>query len=349
MSRTSRPPYRVGIAGLGRSGWRLHALPLNEMRGRFEVSAVTDPEPARRIEATETLGCRAYETFDEIVADPELDVIVVASPNHLHRDHTCRALAAGKHVVCEKPMAQSVAEADEMIAAARRAKRLLTCFQTLRYSPDFLKVREIIASGKLGRIVQIRMSMHQFGRRWDWQTLKRFGGGMLMNLGAHLVDQAVVLLGEREPEVFCHRERALTCGDADDHVKVILRAPGAPLIDIEVTYACACPGPTWLVMGTSGGLCGTTRRLDWKFVDWSRMPPRAPDVTPSAPDRRYCSEELEWREESWSPPPDTPPKSFSFYEDLYRSLRGGARPAITPESVRRGIAILEKCRRLCPL
>jgi len=349
MRQSPSSTIGVGIAGLGRSGWRLHALPLMEMRDRYEVVAVADPDESRRREAVRVLRCRAYPEFDELVADPGVQLVVVATPNHLHREHVCKALRAGKDVVCEKPMAQSCDEVDEMISEARRTDRILTSFQNRRYFLEFLKLREIISSGKIGRIVQIRIALHTFGRRWDWQTLKRFGGGMLMNLGAHFVDLAVVLLGDRDPDVFCHRELALTCGDAEDHVKIILRPAGGPLTDIEITYCCSYPAPLWLVMGTSGGLQGTEQRLDWKFVDWSRMPTRKVETEPAAPEREYCSDRLEWHEESWTLPADAPSPSLRFYDDLHRSLRDRIPPPVTPESVRRGIAILGKCRKVCPL
>ena len=348
MDALQNTPIRVGIAGLGRSGWGLHANTFESLPEKFKVVAVADADAARRGEAAGRFGCRTCADFDSLTGDTEVELLVVATPSHLHAEHTVRALRAGKHVVCEKPMATSAADADRMISAAAKADRTLTIFQNYRYMPDFQKVRDVIASGKLGRIVMIRIAAHNFRRRWDWQTLKEYGGGALNNSGPHFLDHALQLFGDAEPEVFCHLERTLTSGDAEDHCKMILRAEGAPMVDLEITSACAYPQEAWLVMGTRGGLSGTRSLLRWKYVDFEKLPPRPVDPTPT-PDRSYNSEDLPWQEETWEHPRDLPSEETRLYLDLYKTLRHGAPLVITPESVRRQIVLLEKCHQLSPV
>lgn len=348
MSANHDTPVRVGIAGLGRSGWAIHARMLRDLGDKFRIVAVTDKEASRLKEAEGTLGCRAYAEFEELLRDEEVELVIVATPSHLHAACSIAALRAGKAVVCEKPMATSLAEADEMIRVSRETGCLLTVFQNRRYSKDYLKVREVIASGKLGRIVQIRMTSNSFGRRWDWQTLREFGGGTLNNNGIHLLDRALQLISEKEPKIFCHLDRALTLGDADDHVKLILKATGEPLIDIELTSACAYPTESWLVMGTLGTLSGSSTELRWKYIDPARLPHREVERRPT-PDRSYNREELPWQEETWSAANGTGVGETAFYIDLYHTIREGAPLAVTPESVRKRIAILQKCHEMCGL
>ncbi|MHA1571042.1 MAG: Gfo/Idh/MocA family protein, partial [Alphaproteobacteria bacterium] len=265
---------RVGIAGLGRSGWNIHARTLQTMPEKYRITTVMDPVPERRQEAMAAFGCRAVDDLDTLVADEEVELIVVATPSYLHAPHTIQALQAGRNVVSEKPMATCLADADAMIAAAKSADRILAIFQNRRYEPMFRKIQEIIASGKLGRIVMIRIATHRFARRWDWQTLKKFGGGLLNNIGAHLVDQALQLFGEKEPRIFAKLDRTLTLGDAEDHPKVILAAAGAPTIEVEITASCAYPQERWLVMGTRGGLVGSGAGIRWKYFDEAELPVR---------------------------------------------------------------------------
>ena len=106
--------------------------------------------------------------------------------------------------------------------------------------------------------------------------------------------------------------------------------------------------PLWHVMGTAGGLVGTNDALHWKYVDFSRLPPRPVERAPT-PDRSYNTEELQWCEERWKAPPDLPSTQVHFDRDLYYSLRESAPLVVTPESVRRQIEVLEKCRQLCPV
>lgn len=342
-------PIRVGIAGLGRSGWDIHARLLAPLSEQYQVVAVLDADEKRRQEAIDRFDCQAYTEYDALLADPAVELVVVALPSFLHADGSIAALAAGKHVVCEKPMATALADADRMVAAATQSAGVLSIFQQRRYNPDFVKVREVIQSGVLGRIVQIRLTESRFTRRWDWQTLQKFGGGSLNNTGPHFLDMGLQLFGDAYPdEVFCHLDRTLTLGDADDHVKVVIRAKDAPTVDIELSSCCAYPPETWNVIGTQGGLGGSTKQLRWKWVDWLAQAPRTLDLAPT-PDRSYNRDDLTWQEASWDIADDTSPGYPAFYHELYQTIRHGAPLSITPQSVRRVIWLQEECHRLCPL
>jgi scyllo-inositol 2-dehydrogenase (NADP+) len=341
---------RVGLAGLGRSGWGLHVNTLEAMPNEYRIVAVCDPNSDRQAEAKARLGCRTYSDFTTMFKDGDVDLVVIATPSHLHASHAIEAMEAGKDVLVEKPFATDLRDADRMIAAARQTSRLLTGSQDQRYAPDFLKLKDVVESGKLGRIVQIRIAWHWFRRRWDWQTLKEFGGGSLNNDGSHVIDQALVLLGNVEPEVFSHMERTpLSFGDAEDHVKVILRARGAPMIDIEFSNAVAYPQDIWLVMGTNGGLTGTHSQLRWKYFDPDILPSRQLSREPT-PDRSYNREELPWVEETCDLSKEGHrTNNRKLYHDLYATLRRDAPLVITPESIRQQIAVLERCRELSPV
>jgi hypothetical protein len=137
----------------------------------------------------------------------------------------------------------------------------------------------------------------------------------------------------------------LSAGDAEDHVKVLLRAPGEPLIDLEFTNACAIAQDTWLVMGTQGTLSGTANTIRWKYLEPELLPHREVDTNPT-PDRSYNSEPVAWIEESSDISAE--PRTAShrrLYTSLFASLRHGAPVAITPESLRRQLLIMDACRK----
>ena len=343
MTGTNDGAVRVGIAGQGRSGWGIHAKTIGGLPEKFRVVAVSDPLAERQEQARNELSCRAYPDFSELLADDEVEVVVVSSPNRLHAEYSQRALAAGKHVVCEKPFALTVAEADGTIAAARAAGKHVIPFQNRRYEPQFQKLREVIASGVLGELLLVRLAAHSFGRRWDWQTLLEFGGGQLANNGPHALDQAMHFVGPGEIRLFADLRNGLSSGDAEDHAKVTMKGESGPTVDVEVSTVAAYAQDRWTIFGTSGGLNGSARGLKWRYVDWSKMPPRTVDKRPT-PDRSYNREQLEWIEETWEAPSKAVSENELFYRDLYRTLREGAPPAIKAEEARRYVTVLERCR-----
>ena len=334
---------KVGVAGLGRSGWNLHADTLSRLPEHYRVAAAMDLSEQRRAEAKARFGCDAFSSFAAL-ANADVDLIVVATPSPFHAEHAVTALGAGKHVLVEKPMAGSVAEVDMMIAAAKAADRVLSVGQNYRYHSDFRAVTEVMASGKLGDIVQIRVAVHQFSRRWDWQTLRKNNGGIMTNHGAHVLDWLLLHIKDDDPEVFCHLAATpLYAGDADSHAKIIIRPESGPLLDLELTHCNAYPQDTFTVMGTKGSLSGTKKSLRWKYFVPEHERALELDTTPTA-DRSYNHETLTFTEESVEIADKSNDDLTLLYRDLYGTLRENKPLKITPESVRRQIYIFDKCR-----
>lgn len=341
MPHSAESPVNVGVIGLGRSGWAIHVAYLARAE-QFRLAAVADPLEERRREAVETHGVRAaYASPEELLADGDVELVVVSTPSHTHKELAIKALQAGKHVLVEKPFALSAAEADEMIAAARANGRLLTCFQNRRFDPDFLEVRRIIENGRLGRVFFIRIGTYRYERRRDWQTLVRMGGGMLNNWGAHRVDQALLLLGGGYDELFCDMQRTVSAGDAEDHVKLTLKRRGL-VVDVEIFSATPIMlGPTWMVIGDHGMLVGENP-MTVQWVEPGALPPIEADPG-AVPGRRYgTGEVVPWQKEEIRPSGESP--TAVFYRSLYQSIRYGEPLAVTPESVRLQLEVLDRCR-----
>ena len=347
-------PIKVGIIGQGRSGWGIHAAFLRTVPELYEIAAVADLIPERVAEAARELGCRAYHDAESLIADPNVELAVVATYNPTHAKYAEMALRAGRHVVCEKPFGLTVADVDAMVAAAKEADRVLVSFQQRHYEPDFLKVKEICESGVLGDIVRVRICWHGFSRRWDWQTSRSMAGGNLNNNGPHPLDHALSLFGDVMPdEVWAEAGGWLRSGDAEYDLKFILKGKGRPTVEVELTSVCVCAQERWLVCGTRGGLHGTTKRLDWKWTDFSEMPVRPLDLA-STPDRSYNSETLEWETRSWeapvaevnagagAAPPSGPTETF--YRNLRGVLDGTAAPTVTLRQSRLRAAVMERIR-----
>jgi predicted dehydrogenase len=187
---------RAGIIGLG--------VGQSHARGYLgssdaELVAVCDSNEVRLNEwAAKWNVQRRYTDYSQMLAEAELDVVSVCLPNALHPSASIAALNAGIHVVCEKPMSSSVAEAQEMIDAARRNNRYLMIAYNYRYRPDTQWMRRVIQSGKLGTIYHINVSWRRETGipGWGWFGSKQMsGGGALIDLGVHVLDLALWSMG----------------------------------------------------------------------------------------------------------------------------------------------------------
>jgi predicted dehydrogenase len=344
---------RVAVGGQGRSGFGIHCRHLRRDTARFDIVAAADQLPERRAEALADFDAHVYDDWRPMLEEGGFDLFVNALPSPLHVDATIEALNRGFHVVCEKPIARSVADFDRIVKAAKASKRLLLPFQNRRLEPYFAKIQEVIASGVLGKVVHVRSSWSGFSRRWDWQTRQDLMGGNLLNTGPHPVDQALCLFGwDRTPQVFCR----MACenpfeGDAENHVTLTLYDPErvAPQIDIDISSLITFRNPdTYSISGTCGGIAGGARKLTWRYFDPSLAPKH--DMWLWSVNRAYCREELDWVEETWTLQPESEKHaSERFYDNVFDVLRNGADPLITPEQSRKQIAVIEECHRQNPL
>ncbi|REE78528.1 putative dehydrogenase [Paenibacillus taihuensis] len=348
---------KVGIIGQGRSGRDIHGFNLAKLNRKFEIAAVADSLPERQQLAEKEFGCRAYGTWQEMIAAEQLDLVVNASPSHQHVPISLELLNRGFHVLCEKPLARTSAEVDQLIEASERSGKLLAVFQQSRYMPAYVRIREVIASGVLGRIVQLDFTSNRFVRRWDWQTLQSNNGGSLLNLGSHVLDQALQLFGgDIMPEVTCVMDRANTFGDAEDYVKLVLRGEGRPTVDMEVSSCSMFPGDQFVIQGTNGGLRGNNERLEWRYFKPEEAPEQQLTTEPIVDKNglpSYCRETLTWHSGNWELALEDGRDDYNYmaeqlYHMLYRAIVGGDPLEVTPQQVRQQLAVIEECRRQNP-
>jgi scyllo-inositol 2-dehydrogenase (NADP+) len=341
MTFISETPIKVGIIGLGRAGWDIHVRRLRDDK-RFQITAVVDLQEERRREAIEEFGCQAFTDYQEMLEKGDIDLVVVASQSVDHGPHTIASALSGRHVVVEKPMAMSTEEATAMIEAANTSGTKLFVHQNYRYHPDVRHLQEVIASGILGHIFEVRIRLLGFARRNDWQTLKKYGGGNLNNTCPHFIDAALMLLDSPVKRMFSDLQLTTDVGDADDHAKIVLKGENGRVIDMEVSTSCAFSEPKWTLLGTAGTLRSDGKTSEIKYFDPSTLAPlEVNEAPPSA--RQYGSGEvLPWQEESR---PSTATITSDFYDNVYAVLKEGAVMDILPEQVREVIRIIETAHR----
>lgn len=347
---------RVALLGQGRSGYSIHGQHLLKDTERFEVVAVVDALPERREKAEKVFGCTAYETYQELFGRTDIDLVVNSLISPYHCPVTVEFLEHGFNVLCEKPIGEKPEDIDRMVEAAKKSGKMFAMFQQSRLAPYFKKIKEVLASGVLGRVVQISIAFDGFARRWDWQTLQENVAGSLYNTGPHPVDQALNLLAyDGMPQVFCKMDRVNTFGDAEDYVKIILTAPDRPLIDLSISSCNAYPSGTYNIQCEHGGLWSNQSEVKWRWFDPKEAPEqrliRTP-LTDANGNPAYCGEKLPWQEARWSA--NEGETAFisavhEYYSNIYEHLTEGKPLVIRPEEVRQQIAVICECHRQNPL
>src|SRR5215470_11113360 len=186
----------VGLVGTGFIA-RVHAEAVSRS-ALASVRAVASRSADRAEAFARHWGIPAWHTdYEELVARKDVDLVCVAAPNWLHRDIVVAAAAAGKHVVCEKPLARTLREADEMIAACRRAGVKLMYAEELCFAPKYVRAKELADEGALGEVYLVRQSEQHYGPHSDWFWDPALaGGGVLMDMGCHGIEFARWVLGK---------------------------------------------------------------------------------------------------------------------------------------------------------
>jgi scyllo-inositol 2-dehydrogenase (NADP+) len=240
----------VAVIGFGLAGRVFHAPFVSAVPG-LRLEAIVQRRGDEAVKAYPKI--RILRSVDEALNDAAVQLIVVGTPNETHYDLARRALAAGKHVVIDKPFAASSAEARELIELAAKKKLVLAPFHNRRWDGDFLTVRKLLGSGELGRLVTYESHFDRFRplpREATWKEAGHAANGMLFDLGPHLVDQALTLFGVPEAiTASVRRDRDTT--DIEDAFDITLHYPGLQAI-CRATMLAAEPAPRFLLHGTRG-------------------------------------------------------------------------------------------------
>ena len=366
---------RVAIIGQGRSGRDIHGQFFRcTANTKYEVVAVVDKDEFRRERALkEYPGCEVFESYTALYDRKDIDVVVNASYSEMHYPISKDLLQHGLNVLVEKPMGKTYYECLDLIKTAKDNGVMIAAFQQTFVNPFHLGIKEIVASGKIGTPLQYSIQFNGFARRWDWQTVQVKAAGGIYNTGPHPVGLALDYLDfdENVEVAFSKLALGLTSGDSDDYAKLILTAPGKPVVDVEVSSMDAFPEPYVVkVMGTRGTLSATRAGYKLKYIVDGENPER-PVVFESLEDANknpaYCSEKLVAHEEedNWKVESnlDTTshtkreenaldkfdPATKNFYDGFYESLVNGSPLTVTPEMSAKVIGIIEAVHSQNPL
>lgn len=310
----------IGYGGAFNMG-RQHA---NEMAAAgMAFVAACDLDPARMEQARSDFPeIRTYTKVEDLLADEGVDLVVVILPHNLHAPVAIQASEAGKHVVVEKPMCTTVAEADAMVDAARRAGKMLSVYHNRRWDGDFQKIKELIEKGTIGEVFHIEACMGGLSDpgAW-WRSDKTISGGALLDWGAHIVDWSQHLIPEPIAGVdgYFHKRRWHERTN-EDHTEAMVRFKSGKTLQVEISSLSAAGKARWRILGTHGAIV---------MPGWDEI-----EVTVD-----HQGHLAKFK----VPVPKS--EGFRFYENVFAHLTRGEELVVKPEQARRTIAIIEAAER----
>lgn len=348
----------LAIIGQGRSGKNIHGLHYNsEANIYWNVKYVVDADAHRRDVAKNLYpGCQTLESYQELFGLKDIDLVVNASYSEMHYQITKDLLMHKFNVLVEKPFGRNRYECEDLIKTAKDNNVLVAVFQQTFFADFYVKAKEVIDSGVLGEIKQVDLTYNGLARRWDWQTLQKRLAGSVYNTGPHPLGLALGFLDfDKEAKVvYSKLGLGLTSGDAEDYAKILITAPGKPLVDVEISALDAYPSDTLKIQGTKGTYYSSQAEYRYKYiVDGENVerPVEENFLQDETGEPIYCGENLITHEESGKMNGSA---AFTtavaeVYKDIYFNLTEGKPMRVTPEMATEIIAVIDKVHADNPL
>ncbi len=334
--------HRLAIIGLGGMGtWHLNEL---QTMDEPEVAGIWDIRACRR-EYAKSRDVFVYDSLEALLADETVDMVLIATPNDFHKPLAIAAMEAGKHVVCEKPVTVCSADLAEMIAASERTGKFLTVHQNRRWDEDFLTVKEILKQGRLGPVFRIESRVQgAHGIPGDWRQEPEKGGGMILDWGVHLLDQALLLYPEAKIETVYGTVTNVTNTKVDDGFYADLGMSNGVHICVEVGTSNFITLPRWVVLGTDGTAVIEDWSLNGKQVCAHGADEK--DVVPVITAAGLTKTMAPRREDTIAtyPLPQVKSDVRDFYRNVIAHLNGEAERLIKLPQVGRVMKLMEAIR-----
>ena len=332
---------RTGIIGYGLAGRLFHAPFINCVPG-LDLTHVVTRDPSRAAQAVgDQPGVQVVGDVDALLA-ADVDLVVVASPSGLHAQHARAALRSGRHVVVDKPAAADADEFAALIEVAEACDRHLVVFHNRRWDSEFLTLRTILDGGELGTVHRLETKMERWrpaGKGgWRESADPRQLGGLRYDLGPHLVDQALLLLGPVR-SVWARTQSLRAVGSHDDDVLAVLEHDSGAVTVLSASLLAADSGPRFRVLGTAGAvvlprtdtqedLLRAGERPGRDGADWGAQPGLAAMVIVGEEPQ---SRELAYLDGQWP----------AFYRGVHDCLANGGQPPVSTASALATMTVLD--------
>lgn len=326
----------IGYGGMG-SYHKKELMPseLVQVVGVYDI-AQTAQDSAREA------GLKVYDSLEQVLSDETVEAVLIATPNDAHKTIAIAALHAGKHVICEKPVAMNVTELDAILNVAKETGNTFMVHQNRRWDPDFLVIRDLYQTGQIGDLFQIESRVHGAnGIPGDWREQAKHGGGMLLDWGVHLIDQLLWLIDSPIKQMSADFSYILG-NEVDDGFILYLTFENGIRALIEVGTTNYSQLPRWYVKG----LNGAAKIENWDLSGELVVATNKADIVAPKPIKAGVG-----LTKTMAPPSeeatvkyaiDPIPADFvTFYQNVFDVMRHGAQPIVKNEQVRKVLQLID--------
>ncbi len=324
------------------SAYQQGQVEVSNLAEKLVLAGIYDIDPVRT-QWAEDSGFHNYKDYDDMLADPEVDIILIALPNHLHKDAAIRAMRAGKHVLCEKPVMMSSQDLVDVMEVAKETGKIFYPRQNRRWDKDYLTIKKIYDEGTVGNTFNIECRiMGSRGIPGDWRGVKEYGGGMMLDWGVHILDRLLMMVPEKIKHVFC-ANYYITNKECEDNLKIHLTFESGITAVMEVATCHFVNLPLWYLAGDHGTAVINSWNCDGKIMKLTSWEDK--DATPilagegltktMAPRAKNTVEEL--------PLPEVVVDRNALYVNLVDTINGEAEQLVTAEQALRCLRLMEAC------
>jgi len=336
---------QLGIIGYGGMGKTYEKL---IDKSAVDIVAAADILPERLQEAREA-GLIAYNSAEDLLADPDVDTVILSVPNYLHKEMCVKAAKAGKHVIAEKPAALDVAELDEMEAACKEAGVVFTVHHNRRWDRDMLIAKHVLDNEIVGKnVFTVESKLHSGnGFMHGWHLYKKNGGGVMYDWSVHLIDQILFMMpGAKIKHLFADIKNVLH-DEVDDYFKILMKMDNGITVHIEVGTYILDNVPRWLVAGDKGTLIVHKFGCEGAVYRTAKMLEKLPtkiELSVAGPTRQFAP--MPPGSIFEEPLPQIEIKDGEFFANLRDVIYGNnTQLKVQVHEVRRVLAVMEAARK----
>lgn len=325
----------AALCSFGMSGKVFHA-PFLKVHTGFTFYAVW--ERTKNEAAALYPGVKTYRTYEELLGDTAIDLVIVNTPNYTHYDYAKKALLAGKHVVVEKPFTVSVTEAEELAALAQQKGKMVSVYQNRRYDSDYKTVKKVLEEGWLGDIVEVEIHYDRYKEELSPKVHKEVPGpgtGALYDLGAHLIDQALQLFGMPQ-KLFADIQIVRPASAVDDYFELLLYY-NCMRVRLRCSYLVREALPGYVLHGNKGSFIKAKTDVQETALqggalpegpDWGKEPESEKGFLHTEKDGKIIKEHI----------PSLQGRYMDYYDGIYNAITHNTPPPVTAAD---GIAVIK--------